>query len=130
MAPELQCKIVKWLKEHAHIASLQNTLKVKIKPVGVPNAVADVTEGASSVSVEKSEIADAVSVKSVPPRRRTKGNIRISGDEKSGFCKEKVDLTTEIGVDMCVRGGEDLNGHPRGFLPGVTKVLLMAFVCY
>ncbi|XP_073136412.1 uncharacterized protein [Henckelia pumila] len=124
MAPELQCKIVKWLKDHAHIASLQKTLKVKIKPIAVPNAAADVAEGASSVSVEKSDIADAVPVKSVPPRRRTKGNMRISGDEISGPCKEKVDVTTEQGVDTRVRGGEDLNGPPGEFLPGETKVVI------
>ncbi|XP_073043664.1 uncharacterized protein [Primulina eburnea] len=124
MASELQCKIVKWLKDHAHIASLQKTLKVKIKPVVGPNTVADVAEGANSVSVDKSDIADAVSVKSVPPRRRTKGNMRILGDEKSGPCKEKVDLTTEQGVDMCVHGGEDLKGPPREFLPGVTEVVI------
>ncbi|XP_073052740.1 uncharacterized protein [Primulina eburnea] len=124
MAPELQCKIVKWIKDHAHIASLQKTLKVKIKPIVVPDAVVDVAEGDSSVSVEKSDTADTVPVKSVPPRRRTKGNMRISGDEKSSRGKEKVDLTTEQGGDMCVRGGEDLNGPLGKFLPGVTKVVI------
>ncbi|XP_075515927.1 LOW QUALITY PROTEIN: uncharacterized protein LOC142550746 [Primulina tabacum] len=124
MAPELQCKIVKWLKNHAHIASLQKTLKVKIKPIVIPDAVVDVAEGASSVSVEKSDIADTVPVKSVPHRRRTKGNMRISGDEKSSRGKEKVDLTTEQGGDMCVRGGEDLNGPLGEFLPGLTKVVI------
>ncbi|XP_073285155.1 uncharacterized protein, partial [Primulina huaijiensis] len=124
MAPELQCKIVKWLKDHAHIASLQKTLKVKIKPIVVPDAVVYVAEGASSVSVEKSDIADTVPVKSVPPRRRTKGNTRISGDEKSSRGKEKVDSTTEQGGGMCVRGGEDLNGPLGEFLPGVTKVVI------
>lgn len=122
MAPEMQCKIAKWLKDHTHIVSLQKTLKVKIKPIVVPDAAADVAEGASSASVEKSDIAAAVPVKYVPLRRRTKGNMRISGDEKSGPCKEKVDLTTEQGGDTCVRGGEDLNGPPGKFLPGVTKV--------
>ncbi|KZV33054.1 hypothetical protein F511_03320 [Dorcoceras hygrometricum] len=123
MAPELQCKIVKWLKEHAHIASLQKTFKVKIKTIVVPNAVADVSEGASSASVEKSDIADSVPVKSVPPRRRMKGNIRISGDEKSDPCKEEVDLITEKGADTRVHGGEDLNGPPGKLFSGVTKAV-------
>lgn len=75
---DLHGKIVKWLKNHAHAGGLQKNLKLKVmstciskaeKESGVENAIR-----ASDNNVGSSP------VKSAPPRRRTKGNIRVLKD--------------------------------------------------
>ncbi|KAL0326260.1 UNVERIFIED_CONTAM: hypothetical protein Sradi_5195300 [Sesamum radiatum] len=83
MVPELQCKLLRWLKNHAHIGNLQKTLKVKIRSLVAPKPVADAAEGVGTVSIEESSISDAVPIKSVPPRRRTKSSIRNVKDDNS-----------------------------------------------
>ncbi|KAI3464451.1 hypothetical protein Pfo_021114 [Paulownia fortunei] len=126
MVPELQCKLLRWLKNHAHIGSLQKTLKVKIRSLAEPKHVADVAEGVGAVPVEESNVSDSVPVKSVPPRRRTKSSIRTVKDDKSCSSKDKNnDETTEGGVDLCLPVGEDSNGPSGESLPDETKKILI-----
>ncbi|KAF2296775.1 hypothetical protein GH714_001878 [Hevea brasiliensis] len=78
LVPDLQCKIVKWLRNHAHM-------------------------------VLESDITDPVAVKSVPPRRRTKSNIRILRDNKiicssEEFSSDSVMLMDEVKVDQLANG--------------------------
>ncbi|KAL2467526.1 PHD finger family protein [Forsythia ovata] len=115
MVPELQCKIMKWLRNHAYISSFQKTLKVKVRPGVALKDEANVVDGAG----EESDISDVVPVKSVPPRRRTKSNIRIVKDEMLSFSKEKVngDGIIMADVENGLLDGEDSNG------PGVESVL-------
>ncbi|KAL8134123.1 uncharacterized protein LOC141707669 [Apium graveolens] len=76
--PELQIKIVEWLKSHANIGPLQRNLRVRFK--NLTKVEAGATDEAD-VIMSKSCIPD-VSVTSVPPRRRTKNDIRIMKDGK------------------------------------------------
>ncbi|KAG8378328.1 hypothetical protein BUALT_Bualt08G0126000 [Buddleja alternifolia] len=126
MIPELQCKLLRWLKNHAHIGNFQKTLKVKIRSLVAPKAVEDVDERPGAVSVEESDISDAVPVKSVPPRRRTKSNMQIVKDDNSCSSNDKNnDETTESDADLCRLGGEDPTGLSRESLPEVTKKILI-----
>ncbi|KAK6114794.1 hypothetical protein DH2020_007063 [Rehmannia glutinosa] len=117
MVPELQCKLLRWLKKHAHIGNLQKTLTVRIRSLLAPEDlpdVADAAEGVGAVPVEESNVSDSVPVKSVPPRRRTKSSIRTVKDGKSCSSKDKNDdEKTDDDVDSYVLVAEDSNGPSR-----------------
>ncbi|PIN15849.1 hypothetical protein CDL12_11496 [Handroanthus impetiginosus] len=107
MVPEVECKLVKWLKSHAHIGSTQKTFKVKIGSLAAPKAEADVAEGPGypgAVSVEEFDNCETVCVKSVPSRRRTKSRIRIMKDDNSSFSGDKINGGTEGGFDISLPG--------------------------
>ncbi|KAL3845575.1 hypothetical protein ACJIZ3_002978 [Penstemon smallii] len=118
LIPELQYKLLKWLKNHAHIGSLQKTLKVRIRSPVEPNDEADVAEGSIAVSVEESEISDAIPVKPIPLRRRTKSTIKIVKDDLSFSSKDNANDDTIEGDDLC---GKDSNGVCLESLADVTK---------
>lgn len=126
MVPELHCKLLKWLKNHAHIGNLQKTLKVIISSLLAPKSMADVAEGVGAVSVEESSISDAVPVKSVPPRRRTKSSLRTVKDDKSCLSKTN-DETTKGDTDLCLLVGENSNDPPSESLPDETKKVSLSF---
>ncbi|CAL5202912.1 unnamed protein product [Lathyrus oleraceus] len=71
MAPDVQHKIVNWLKAHVYTGAFHK---------GLPNPV-------------------AVNVKSVPPRRRTISNIRILKDNKV-ICSSEGVTTSENGISI------------------------------
>lgn len=98
LVPELQCKLLTWLKNH--VANLQK-LKMKTRSPVTPKAMADAAEGVGAVSVEESSISDSVRVKSVPPRRRTKGSMRPLKDDKSEepLVENSNDLSEESFLD-------------------------------
>ncbi|KAL0360154.1 UNVERIFIED_CONTAM: hypothetical protein Sradi_3699900 [Sesamum radiatum] len=126
MVPELQCKLLRWLKNHAHIGNLQKTLKVKIRSLVAPKPVADAAEGVGTVSIEESSISDAVPIKSVPPRRRTKSSIRNVKDDKSFSFPDKTnDETAEAALDSCLLVREDPNGTLRESLADESKKILV-----
>lgn len=104
VVPDLRSKIVTWLKKHAYIGSIKKNLKVKIKSSLASKDGMGAAEGADAVLVSESDIPDVVPVKSVPPRRRTKSNIRILKDHK-GICSSKEMISDdEIVVDEAKRG--------------------------
>ncbi|MCL7035306.1 hypothetical protein MKW94_025723 [Papaver nudicaule] len=70
ISPDLGCKIIKWLRNHMFVSSPQPNLKV-----GGPDCP-------DTVSVAGLNCSTDVPFKSVPPRRRTKNNIRILMDNK------------------------------------------------
>ncbi|XP_010245078.1 PREDICTED: uncharacterized protein LOC104588727 isoform X2 [Nelumbo nucifera] len=75
--PDLRCRITKWLGNHAYMSDSQKKLKsgrnsaISLK-VGVAGP-----DGSNAVVVASPDVRDNVHVKSVPPRRRTKSNIKI-----------------------------------------------------
>lgn len=104
VVPDLRSKIVTWLKKHAYIGSIKKNLKVKIKSSLASKDGMGAAEGADAVLVSESDIPDVVPVKSVPPRRRTKSNIRILKEHK-GICSSKEMISDdEIVVDEAKRG--------------------------
>ncbi|CAA2933856.1 histone-lysine n-methyltransferase atx1 [Olea europaea subsp. europaea] len=123
MVPELQCKIMNWLRNHAYISSFQKTLKVKMRCGVPPKDGVNVADGVGAVFVEESDISDVVPVKSVPPRRRTKSNIRIVKDEHLSFSKEKIndDGIIKADVENGLFDGEDSNGLGGEYVLDGTK---------
>lgn len=117
MVPDIQFKLAKWLKNHAYIGSLQKTLKVKIKSTIAPKVDAGVVDGSDSIRVTEPEITDFVRVKSVPPRRRTKNNVRVVKDGESLFSAKETLTTDGVSSDEAktsVVGRED-SSCPREF---------------
>ncbi|XP_057987013.1 uncharacterized protein LOC110647110 isoform X2 [Hevea brasiliensis] len=109
LVPDLQCKIVKWLRNHAHMGTLHKNLKVKLKSTILPMAEIASADRSDGVTVLESDITDPVAVKSVPPRRRTKSNIRILRDNKiicssEEFSSDSVMLMDEVKVDQLANG--------------------------
>nr|XP_016470132.1 PREDICTED: uncharacterized protein LOC107792434 isoform X1 [Nicotiana tabacum] len=126
MVPDIQFKLAKWLKNHAYIGSLQKTLKVKIKSTIAPKVDAGVVDGSDSIRVTEPEITDFVRVKSVPPRRRTKNNVRVVKDGESLFSAKETLTTDGVSSDEAktsVVGRED-SSCPREFpSAGVQQVM-------
>ncbi|XP_060198145.1 uncharacterized protein LOC132627076 isoform X1 [Lycium barbarum] len=127
MVPDIQFKVAKWLKNHAYIGSLQKTLKVKIKSTIVPKVEAGVVDDLDSIRVTEPEITDFVPVKSVPPRRRTKNNVRVVKDGESLYSPKEtlnIDGVAAEEAKTSVNGRED-SSCPRE-LPsaGVRKVMV------
>lgn len=99
--PGLQSKIVEWMKNHAYCPSQRN-LKVRFKNLTKVDAVAnDETDGI----VSESHIPD-VSVTSIPPRRRTKSDIRILKDGKALFLTRANSIGD--GISMTHNGAQHL----------------------
>lgn len=128
MVPELQHKLLNWLKNHVHIGNLQKTLKVMFRSLLEPKSMSDVAEAVGDVSVEESGISDAVPVKSVPPRRRTKSSVRTVKDDRSCLSTDKIqDDTTEGDTCLSILVEEHSNGAPDESLPDETKKVSLSF---
>ncbi|GLT41377.1 hypothetical protein SLA2020_154450 [Shorea laevis] len=82
LAPDLQCQIVKWLREHAYMGTSERKLLVKIKSLISSRDGGGAADISEDVVLSEDDMTDPVAVKSVPPRRRTKNNIRILRDKK------------------------------------------------
>lgn len=128
MVPELQYKLLNWLKNHVHIGNRQKTLKVMFRSFLGPKSTSDVAEVVGDVSVEESGISDAVPVKSVPPRRRTKSSVRTVKDDRSCLSTDKIhDDTTEGDTCLSIFVGEHSNDAPNESLPDETKKVSLSF---
>ncbi|KAJ8551240.1 hypothetical protein K7X08_000610 [Anisodus acutangulus] len=127
LVPDIHFKVAKWLKNHAYNGSLQKTLKVKIKSTIAPKVEAGVVDDLDSIRVTEPEIMDFVPVKSVPPRRRTKNNVRVVKDGESLYSSKEtlnIDGVAAEETKTSVNGRED-SSCPRE-LPsaGVRKVMV------
>ncbi|XP_041013477.1 uncharacterized protein LOC121256681 isoform X7 [Juglans microcarpa x Juglans regia] len=98
MVPDLQSKIFKWLRNHTHISTLQKNLKVKANSANSCEDEVGTAFESDVLTVSESHIPDPVTVKSVPLRRRTKSNIRISKDNKL-ICSSD-DILSDNGMVM------------------------------
>lgn len=126
MVPELQYKLLKWLKTHVHIGNLQKTLQVMFRSLVGPKSMPDIAEGVADVTVEESDISDTVPVKSVPPRRRTKSSVRTLNDEKSCLSADKTHEETMEGEScLSLLVGEHSNDIPNESLPDESKKVLL-----
>lgn len=123
LVPDLQCKILKWLKDHAYMGTLQKNLKVKIKSaISSKDEIGEV-DGSNAVLVSETDIPEPVPVKSVPPRRRTKSNIRILKDNRIICSSEETfsdngTVMDEVNTDQLA--GE-LENSSKGSFPSATE---------
>ncbi|CAH9083737.1 unnamed protein product [Cuscuta epithymum] len=82
MVNEVHCKIVKWLRTRPTMGNVQKTLRIKIKPTKGTKVDSGVVDNTDSAVLTEPEISATIPVKSVPPHRRTKNNIRTVKDDK------------------------------------------------
>ncbi|XP_058217291.1 uncharacterized protein LOC131328357 isoform X2 [Rhododendron vialii] len=124
VVPDLRSKIVTWLKKHAYIGNLKKNLKVKIKSSFASKDGMGAAEGSDAVLVSESDSPEVVPVKSVPPRRRTKSNIRVLKENKV-ICSSREKISDEeIIVDEADRGhliSEDASYTTKEVVFDVTK---------
>ncbi|KAL2339843.1 hypothetical protein Fmac_007783 [Flemingia macrophylla] len=127
MAPDVQHKIVNWLKAHVYTGAFQKGLKVKFKPANTSKNDSLATDGSHTLPISDSGLLDPVAVKSVPPRRRTISNIRISKDNKVLCSSEGPACENEMPVDMC-RVGQSNCDNPacsnETTIPNATEMNL------
>ncbi|KAI3991006.1 hypothetical protein MKX01_026190 [Papaver californicum] len=99
--PDLRCKIIKWIRDHAYVDSPHPNLKV-----GGPDCP-------DTVSVTGPNSSTDVPFKSVPPRRRTKNNIRILMDNKV-VCSSGEKLPLQNGNGIVIDEAEAKFDVPNG----------------
>ncbi|XVF36831.1 hypothetical protein REPUB_Repub19eG0092300 [Reevesia pubescens] len=120
LAPDLQCKIVKWLRNHAYMGSSQKNLKVKIKSLISSKDETGARDCSDNIMVSEFDITDPVAVKSVPPRRRTKNNVKILRDNKVICSSDEIInnngvVMDEVRVDRLAK--EETNDSSKDFIP-------------
>ncbi|XP_028116167.1 uncharacterized protein LOC114313941 isoform X4 [Camellia sinensis] len=127
LVPDLRCKIVTWLRSHAYIGTLHKNLKIKIKSLLTSKDDMGAAEDSNAVMVSESDIPDVLPVKSVPPRRRTKSNIRILKDNKV-ICSSKETTSDGIVMNEAKSGqliSEDADYSSKESVSDVTEKNLM-----
>ncbi|KAG5036295.1 Protein Jade-1 [Glycine soja] len=127
MAPDVQHKIVNWLKAHVYTNAFQKGLKVKFKPANASKNDSGATDGSDTLPMSDSGLLDPVAVKSVPPRRRTTNNIRILKDNNVLCSSEGVTGENGMLVDMCRVGQSDCDNptnYNEASIPNATEMNL------
>ncbi|XP_055959987.1 uncharacterized protein LOC126665739 isoform X2 [Mercurialis annua] len=81
LVPEMQCKLVKWLRNHAYLGTSHKNMKVQ-KVTVLSKTEMEANDLSDGITLSESDMTDHVVVRSVPPRRRTKNNVRILRDNK------------------------------------------------
>ncbi|KAK6257449.1 hypothetical protein QUC31_000908 [Theobroma cacao] len=123
LAPDLRCKIVKWLRNHAYMGPSQKNLKVKIKSLISSKGEAGAIDSSDDIMVSESDITDPVAVKSVPPRRRTKSNVRILRDNKVVCSSDEIINDNGVVMDEGRVDGlanEETNDSSKAFIPDAS----------
>ncbi|KAE8679801.1 PHD finger family protein, putative isoform 2 [Hibiscus syriacus] len=126
LSPDLRCKIVKWLSNHAYIVSSQKNLKVNMKSLISSKDEIEATYISDDIMVSKSDIADLAAVKPMPPRR-TKNNVKNLRDNKVICSDEIIDdigvVMDEVSCDLLAK--EETNDSSKVSILGTTgKVIL------
>ncbi|KAL6177030.1 hypothetical protein ACLB2K_053662 [Fragaria x ananassa] len=106
LVPDVQSRIAKWLKDNTYLDLMQKNVKTKLRP----SFSSMVEFGGSDAPSTESGMSDPVAVKSVPPRRRTKGGVRILKDNKvlrssDQTCCDNGVLHDKIKSDKITSGG-------------------------
>ncbi|XP_009417636.2 uncharacterized protein LOC103998002 isoform X2 [Musa acuminata AAA Group] len=132
-SPGLRLKIIKWLQSSIHMSALQQS-RVRSSPAISSDIKGKDIDGSNAAAVKDPEnklagdkmtdveVLDAVLIKSLPPRRRTKNNIRILKNNKalhsSGVAsvlengnRKIVDETDDMPVVISEDVKGDINGR-------------------
>ncbi|EPS72069.1 hypothetical protein M569_02683, partial [Genlisea aurea] len=88
--PDVHCKLVRWLINHAHFGNLQKTFKQKIKLFMGMKENSENADGGCNGSAADSSVCDALLIKSTP-RRRTKSGKRLVKDDETGASRVEGD---------------------------------------
>uniref|UniRef100_A0A803M586 PHD finger family protein n=1 Tax=Chenopodium quinoa TaxID=63459 RepID=A0A803M586_CHEQI len=90
LSPELYFKLFKWLKGRSYLDTAAKDWREKLRCLMPSEAELNTDDRTDAVTLRHFDISDDVPVKSVPPRRRTVGNIRILNEDKDvSLCNDK-----------------------------------------
>ncbi|KAK9713812.1 hypothetical protein RND81_06G052700 [Saponaria officinalis] len=110
--PELSCEILKWLRDHAYIHKSEKDFRAKVRLMLPPKAELASHYHSDAVALMDMDMPDVVPVKSVPPRRRTIGNI-VKDDKVIPLWDDKFlgneELLNELKEQKLVNGDHDLS---------------------
>lgn len=113
------------------MGSLHKDLKVKLRSNVLSQTEMGSTDQSDGVTVSEPDITDPVAVKSVPPRRRTKSNIRILRDNKVICSSEEIlndngMVMDEVKADQLVSG--DPENSSKVSTPGATEKVILSIL--
>ena len=105
------------------MGSSQKNLKVKVKSLISSKDETGATDSSDDILVSESDITDPVAVKSVPPWRRTKSNVRILRDNKVICSSDEIIndngvVMDEVMVDQLAK--EETNDSSKASIPDAT----------
>ncbi|XP_011011925.1 PREDICTED: uncharacterized protein LOC105116326 isoform X2 [Populus euphratica] len=125
LVPDFQSKLVKWFQNHVYMASQRKYLKLKLKSTVLPKAEIGTADHSDGITISETDITDAVAVKSVPPRRRTKSNIKVLRDNGVVCSPEEIFsdngmLMEDMKVVSQLRGEEPEKSSEASF-PDVSE---------
>ncbi|KAJ6335611.1 hypothetical protein OIU78_012267 [Salix suchowensis] len=130
LVPDSQAKLVKWFQNHVHLASQHKDLKVKLKSTILPKSEIGTADHSDGITVSKSDITDAIAVMSVPPRRRTKSNIRILRDNRAICSPEEILSANSLIMngDKVVdqMGSEEPENSREASIPNVAEKVVLS----
>ncbi|XP_023518349.1 uncharacterized protein LOC111781857 isoform X1 [Cucurbita pepo subsp. pepo] len=90
LVPDLKVKIVRWLRNHAYIGTLQKNLRVKLKSAALPKAVVGAANCSNSSSVPDSDDSNLVTDKMVIPQRKAKNTISLLKNDEIKSSSEEI----------------------------------------
>lgn len=128
------CKIVKWLRNHAFLGSLQKNLNFKLKS-SIPSKAESGVVDPDGVMVSEPDIPDPVAIKSVPPRRRTKSSMRFLRDNKviglsDEILGENGVMKDQVKIDQ-IDGDEAVNSCKLSIPNATGKVIYgITIICF
>lgn len=103
LPPDLHGKVVNWLKNHAHAGGSQKSLKLKVMSTCISKGekVADIENGTRA---SDDNVGNSL-VKSAPPRRRTKGSIRVLRENSLILSLKRSSVDDGVVMDEDKNGG-------------------------
>ncbi|CAI0446121.1 unnamed protein product [Linum tenue] len=120
LVPEVWCKIVKWLSNHACMGASLKNLKVKLKSAML--STSEETCDFSDVMIEQpSDMTGTVAIKSVPPWRKTKNNIKFHKNDETRCFSE--DMVAENGMGTDLRVEQLVNEEPEDANKASTSIV-------
>ncbi|XP_021748262.1 uncharacterized protein LOC110714096 isoform X2 [Chenopodium quinoa] len=112
LSPELYFKLLRWLKGRSYLDTAAKDWREKLRCLMPSEAELNTDDRTDAVTLRHFDISDDVPVKSVPPRRRTVGNIRILNEDKDvSLCNDK-----RLGNGALTKEAtehEDMNDHEK-----------------
>ncbi|KAI4307329.1 hypothetical protein L6164_030530 [Bauhinia variegata] len=124
MAPDLRRKIVHWLKAHVYTNAFPKSSRLKLKRTNSSKDESGAIDGSDTLSLSDSDLLDPVAVKSVPPRRRTIGNIRILKDNKVLSSSEAISSENRMAMEVEQLDQENSGHSDEASIPEATEVNL------
>ncbi|CAN1188493.1 Protein Jade-1 [Linum perenne] len=125
LVPEVRCKIIRWLHNHAYMGSSQRNVKAKLKPAML--AKVETCDFSEVIAGPPPDFTDTVAVKSVPLRRKSKNKIKFCKNDKPfGLSKDMLagnGMGIEFKVDQLVN--EELEGSSKTSTSNVDETRLL-----